>query len=54
MKKLILSFILATICGISAFAQWYHWEVCESGQELKYIISGNETQGYIARITYHR
>jgi len=40
MKKLILSFILATFCGISAFASSFS-AVCESGQTLYYNITSS-------------
>ena len=49
MKRLVLSLILATICGISAFAYDFS-AVCESGQTLYYNITSNE-EPYTVEIT---
>ena len=51
MKKLILSFILAILLGISAFAANYDFSaVCESGQRLYYKIKSS-TSPYV-EVTY--
>ena len=52
MKKLILSFILASICGISSFAQHFEFSAeCSSGQTLYYSVTSG-TEPYTAEITY--
>ena len=52
MKRLILSFILATICGISVFAIDFDFSaVCSSGQTLYYKITSS-TEPYTVQVTY--
>ena len=50
MKRLIFTFILATLCGISVFA--YHFSaVCSSGQTLYYNITSSSSP-YQVEVTY--
>ena len=52
MKKFVLSFILATICGFSAFAANANFSArCESGQTLFYAITSS-TSPYTVEVTY--
>ena len=53
MKRLILSFIFATLCGISAFAaNYYDFSArCSSGQTLYYNITSS-TEPYSVAVTY--